>query len=305
MDDLTRDFYEERRHKWRRSAFWRGVLITLCVFVLLGVLVVILGGGPRFADHIAHVVLKGVIYNDPVLDATLKDVEENDKAKALILTISSPGGTTVGSEAVFERLRKISDKKPVVSVLGEVAASGGYIAAIGADHIIARGNTITGSIGVIMEYPDLTDLLTKVGITMQTIRSSEIKGGPSPFRKSTPEARAAEKVLIDESHQWFRGLVEDRRGLNGSKLDTVADGRVFTGRLALDLGLIDAIGGFDEAIEYLDSLDSIEAKLPVDTYALEYENVGLFGIVGKFLLRNGNLGRISGKSGPRLYSIAK
>lgn len=305
MDDLTRDFYEERRHKWRRSAFWRGVLITLSVFVLLGVLVVILGGGPRFADHIAHVVLKGVIYNDPVLDATLKDVEENEKAKALILTISSPGGTTVGSEAVFERLRKISDKKPVVSVLGEVAASGGYIAAIGADHIIARGNTITGSIGVIMEYPDLTDLLTKVGITMQTIRSSEIKGGPSPFRKSTPEARAAEKVLIDESHQWFRGLVEDRRGLNGSKLDTVADGRVFTGRLALDLGLIDAIGGFDEAIEYLDSLDSIEAKLPVDTYALEYENAGLFGIVGKFLLRNGNLGRISGKSGPRLYSIAK
>ena len=305
MDDLTRDFYEERRHKWRRSAFWRGVLITLSAFVLLGVLVVILGGGPRFADHIAHVVLKGVIYNDPVLDATLKDVEENDKAKALILTISSPGGTTVGSEAVFERLRKISDKKPVVSVLGEVAASGGYIAAIGADHIIARGNTITGSIGVIMEYPDLTDLLTKVGITMQTIRSSEIKGGPSPFRKSTPEARAAEKVLIDESHQWFRGLVEDRRGLNGSKLDTVADGRVFTGRLALDLGLIDAIGGFDEAIEYLDSLDSIETKLPVDTYALEYENAGLFGIVGKFLLRNGNLGRISGKSGPRLYSIAK
>ncbi|MDG1237099.1 MAG: signal peptide peptidase SppA [Amylibacter sp.] len=305
MDDLTRDFYEERRHKWRRSAFWRGVLITLSVFVLLGVLVVILGGGPRFADHIAHVVLKGVIYNDPVLDATLKDVEENEKAKALILTISSPGGTTVGSEAVFERLRKISDKKPVVSVLGEVAASGGYIAAIGADHIIARGNTITGSIGVIMEYPDLTDLLTKVGITMQTIRSSEIKGGPSPFRKSTPEARAAEKVLIDESHQWFRGLVEDRRGLDGSKLDTVADGRVFTGRLALDLGLIDAIGGFDEAIEYLDSLDSIEAKLPVDTYALEYENAGLFGIVGKFLLRNGNLGRISGKSGPRLYSIAK
>ena len=305
MDDLTRDFYEERRHKWRRSAFWRGVLITLSALVLLGVLVVILGGGPRFADHIAHVVLKGVIYNDPVLDATLKDVEENDKAKALILTISSPGGTTVGSEAVFERLRKISDKKPVVSVLGEVAASGGYIAAIGADHIIARGNTITGSIGVIMEYPDLTDLLTKVGITMQTIRSSEIKGGPSPFRKSTPEARAAEKVLIDESHQWFRGLVEDRRGLNGSKLDTVADGRVFTGRLALDLGLIDAIGGFDEAIEYLDSLDSIEAKLPVDAYALEYENVGLFGIVGKFLLRNGNLGRISGKSGPRLYSIAK
>jgi protease-4 len=305
MDDLTRDFYEERRRKWRRSAFWRGVFVTLGVFVLLGVLGAFLGGGPRYGDHIAHVDLQGVIYDDPILDAALKDVEENDSAKALILTISSPGGTTVGSEAVFERLRKISEKKPVVSVLGEVAASGGYIAAIGTDHIIARGNTITGSIGVIMEYPDVTDMLTKLGITMQTIRSSDVKGGPSPFRKTSPEARTAEKALIDESHDWFRGLVEERRGLSGEKLDGVADGRVFTGRLALELGLIDQIGGFDDAKEYLDSLDSVEAELPVDSYALEYEEGGFFGPVGKFLLENGTLERISGKTGPRLYSIAK
>ena len=305
MDDLTRDFYEERRRKWRRSAFWRGVLVSLSALLLIGVLGIILGGGPRFGDHIARVDLEGVIYDDPVLDATLKEVEENDNAKALILTISSPGGSTVGSEALFERLREISKKKPVVSVLGEVAASGGYIAAIGADYIIARGNTITGSIGVIMEYPDVTAMLTKLGITMQTVRSSDIKGGPSPFRRSTSEARAAQKVLIDESHDWFRGLVEDRRGLTGLKLDEVADGRVFTGRLALALGLVDAIGGFDDATEYLDSLDSIDTKLPVDTYALEYEKGGFLGSIGEFLLRNGGLERISGQSGPRLYSIAK
>lgn len=305
MDDLTRDFYEERRRKWRRSAFWRGVFVTLGVFVLLGVMGAFLGGGPRFGDHIAHVTIKGVIYDDPILDNALKDVQENDSAKALILSISSPGGTTVGSEAVFERLRKISEKKPVVAVLGEVAASGGYIAAIGTDHIIARGNTITGSIGVIMEYPDVTDLLERWGISMQTIRSSDIKGGPSPFRKSTPEALAAERALIDESYDWFRGLVEDRRGLSGEKLDEVADGRVFTGRLALELGLIDAIGGFDDATAYLDSLDSVEAKLPVDRYPLEYEESGIFGPLGKFLLKNGNLERISGQTGPRLYSIAK
>lgn len=305
MEALERDFYEERRRKWRRSAFWRGVFCTLGVFVLLGVIGAFFGGGPRFGDHIAHVDLQGVIYDDPILDAALKDVEENDNAKALILTISSPGGTTVGSEAVYERLRKISEKKPVVSVLGEVAASGGYIAAIGTDHIIARGNTITGSIGVIMEYPDMTDMLSKLGITMQTIRSSDIKGGPSPFRKSTPEARAAEQALIEESYVWFRSLVEERRNLSGAKLDNVADGRVFTGRLALDLGLIDQIGGFDAATEYLDSLDSVEAGLEVDTYVLNYEEGGFFGPLGKFLLKNGTLERISGQTGPRLYSIAK
>ncbi len=305
MEALERDFYEERRRKWRRSAFWRGVFVTLGVFVLLGVIGAWFGGGPRFGDHIARVDLTGVIYDDPVLEAALKKVAENDNAKALILTISSPGGTTVGSEAVYERLRKIAEKKPVVSVLGEVAASGGYIAAIGTDHIIARGNTITGSIGVIMEYPDVSDLLTKLGVTMQTIRSSDIKGGPSPFRKTSPEARAAEQALIDESFIWFRDLVEERRGLSGAKLDNVANGGVFTGRMALKLGLIDAIGGFDVATKYLDSHDSVDEGLPVDTYALEYEEDGFLGPVGKFLLKNGTLERISGKSGPRLYSIAK
>ncbi len=305
MEALERDFYEERRRKWRRSAFWRGVFVTLGVFVLLGVIGAWFGGGPRSGDHIARVDLTGVIYDDPVLDATLKRVEENDNAKALILTISSPGGTTVGSEAVYERLRKIAEKKSVVSVLGEVAASGGYIAAIGTDHIIARGNTITGSIGVIMEYPDVSDLLTRLGITMQTIRSSDIKGGPSPFRKTSPEARAAEQALIDESYTWFRDLVKERRGLSDVKLDEVANGGVFTGRMALKLGLIDAIGGFDVATQFLDSHDSVEEGLPVDTYALEYEEDGFLGPVGKFLLKNGSLGRISGKSGPRLYSIAK
>lgn len=302
---FERDFYEERRRKWRRSAFWRGVFCTLGLLVLIGVLGAWFGGGPRFGDHVAHVKINGIIRDDPVLDRTLKAVEKNDSAKALILSINSPGGTTVGSEAVYERLRRISSKKPVVAVLGEVAASGGYIAAIGTDHIIARGNTITGSIGVIMEYPDVTDLLTRVGISMQTIRSSDIKGGPSPFRKSSPEARAAEQALIDESYDWFRGLVEKRRNFTDPDLALVADGRVFTGRLALELGLIDAIGGLETAQEFLDSHESVKPGLPVDVYELDYDDGGFFGPVGKFLAKYGMLDRISGQTGPRLYSIAK
>lgn len=305
MTGFERDFYEERRRKWRRSAFWRGVFATLGLFIALTVVSVWFSGTPRFGDHIAHVALSGVIYDDPALDATLRQVEENNNVKALILTISSPGGTTVGSEAVHERLRRIAKVKPVVSVLGEVAASGGYIAAIGTDYIIARGNTITGSIGVIMEYPDVTDLMSTLGISMQTIRSSPLKADLTPYRKPSAKGLEAEQVLIDESYQWFRGLVEQRRNLTGAALDTVADGRVFTGRVALDLGLIDAIGGFDAATDYLDSLDSVKAGLPVDSYALEYEEGGFFGPVGKFLAENGMLGRISGQTGPRLYSIAK
>nr|WP_325253969.1 signal peptide peptidase SppA [Amylibacter sp.] len=305
MTGFERDFYEERRRKWRRSAFWRGVFATLGLFIAIIAVSVWFSGTPRFSDHIAHVDLSGVIYNDPELDATLREVEKNDSAKALILTISSPGGTTVGSEAVFERLRRIAKVKPVVSVLGEVAASGGYIAAIGTDYIIARGNTITGSIGVIMEYPDVTGLMSTLGISMQTIRSSPLKADLTPYRKASPKGLAVEQDLIDESYQWFRGLVEQRRNLTGAELDKVADGRVFTGRVALDLGLIDAIGGFDAATDYLDSLDSLKAGLPVDSYALDYQEGGIFGPVGKFLAENGMLGQISGQTGPRLYSIAK
>ncbi|GGA15710.1 signal peptide peptidase SppA [Neptunicoccus cionae] len=305
MTGFERDFYEERRRKWRRSAFWRGVLATLGLLVALIVLATWLSGTPRFSDHIAHVDLSGVIYDDPLMDETLRMVEESDSVKALIISISSPGGTTVGSEALYERLRKIAQTKPVVSVLGEVAASGGYIAALGTDHIIARGNTVTGSIGVIMEYPDVTDLMSTLGINMQTIRSSELKADLTPYRKASPEGLAAEQQLIDESYQWFRGLVEERRELTGAALDRVADGRVFTGRVALELGLIDAIGGFDEATKYLDSLDSLIADLPVDPYTPDYQDSGFFAPVGKFLAKNGMLGRFSAQSGPRLYSIAK
>lgn len=302
---FERDFYEERRRKWRRSAFWRGVLATLGVLVLLIAIGIWTSGGPRLSAHIAQVNLNGVIYDDPILDEALKSVEENESAKALILKISSPGGTTVGSEAVFERVRMIAEKKPVVAVLGEVAASGGYIAAISADHIIARGNTITGSVGVIMEYPDVTDLMARLGIAMETVRSSELKAEGSPFRKTTAAGRVAEQELIDDSYAWFRGLVGERRNLTGSALDQVTDGRVFTGRIAHELGLVDEIGGTEKARTYLESLRGLKEDLPIDEYVLEYEEGGFLGPVGKFLSQNSVLRQFSGAQGPRLYSHAK
>ena len=143
----------------------------------------------------------------------------------------------------------------MVAVLGEIAASGGYIAAVAADHVIARGNTLTGSIGVILEYPNFSDLLDEIGVEIETIRSSNLKGGTSPLRDASPEERALEEALVEDSYQWFRGLVSERRNLSGGALDRVANGRVFTGRLALSAELIDEIGGMDAAEAWLEETD--------------------------------------------------
>ncbi len=304
---FERDFYEERRRKWRRSAFWKGfILASVLVIGFIGLVSVLAGGkGHPAGPQIARFFLDDVITDNPERDALLAEMAEDADVKALILRINSPGGTTAGSEALFDSIRKIAAEKPVVAVMSEVAASGAYIAAIASDHIIARGNTVTGSIGVIMEYPDVTGLMDKIGVEMQTIRSSEIKGGPSPFRPLSDAARAEEMALIEDANQWFRGLVSQQRGLTGPALDAVATGGVFSGRQALQNGLIDAIGGEDEALAYLESLDPSLADQPVKTWELAPKDGGILGALGLKLGINPLFTGLSGKTGPRLYSLKR
>jgi protease-4 len=302
MDVLERDFYEERRRKWRRSAFWRGFLIASVIALVLSL------PGLREAfraasAQIARVDISGVISEDVAREKLLADLLESDNVRAVILRINSPGGTTAGAEALYADIRRLAEEKPVVAVLGEVAASGGYIAAIAADHIIGRGNTLTGSIGVILEYPDLTEVMDRLGIGLETVRSSELKAEPSPFRPTNPAARARDEALVEESYQWFRGLVGERRGLEGVALETVANGGVLTGRLALDSGLIDAIGGEVEAIDWLESQNAGLGELPVRDWAVEEEGSILGGIVGRITPTGGILGEISRIAGPKLYSL--
>ncbi|MER2509617.1 signal peptide peptidase SppA [Amaricoccus sp.] len=304
MDVLERDFYEERRRKWRRSAFWRGFFVASA----LGLLVAAIAWRDeigRATDQVARFEISGVIIDDPGRDALLADIADSDNVKALLLRINSPGGSTAGSEALFASLRAVAAKKPVVAVLGEVAASGGYIAAIGADHIVARGNSATGSIGVILEYPDFTDLMARLGIGIETVRSSELKAEPSPFRPTNPAARALDQAMIDESYGWFRGLVGERRGLEGARLDAVATGAVFTGRVALDRGLIDEIGGEPEAIAWLESRDATLTDLPTADWEQESEETFLGGLLGLSGSSGGILGEISTRIGPKLYSLMR
>ncbi|MFO1207963.1 MAG: signal peptide peptidase SppA [Amaricoccus sp.] len=302
MDALERDFYEERRRKWRRSAFWRGFLVAAVLAAIIGIWA---GSGAleRSGRQIARFEVGGVISDDPERDRLLDEIAEDANVRAVIVRINSPGGTTAGSEALYDALRRVAAKKPVVAELAEVAASGGYVAAIAADHIVGRGNTLTGSIGVIMEYPDLTQVMAKLGVGLETVRSSELKGEPSPFRPTSPAAQARDAALVADSYQWFRGLVGERRVLAGEKLDAVANGAVFTGRLALAGGLIDEIGGEPEALAWLESRDATLAGLPVRDWKVERDGPLAERLLGEIGPTGGILGEISVRLAPKLYSI--
>ncbi len=302
MDPITRDFYEERRRKWRRSAFWRGFLVAAVIVGLLAFWFA--RDGVEYArSHVARFAVTGIITDDPDRDQVLRDIAEDDHVKALVVRVNSPGGSTAGSEALFASLRGVAAKKPVVAEMGEVAASGGYVAAIAADHIVARGNTLTGSIGVIMEYPDLTQVMDRLGVSLETVRSSELKAEPSPFRPTNPAARARDEAMVAESFGWFRSLVGERRGLSGNALDAVATGGVFTGRVALENGLIDEIGGEPEAIAWLESREPGLGALPVRDWEVERDEPLAGRLLGKIMSSGGILGEISRWGGAKLYSI--
>jgi protease IV len=302
LDALERDFYEERRRKWRRSAFWRGFLVAA---FLAGILAAWFGSDAvsLATAQVARVEVNGLITDDPDRDAMLREIADSDNVQAMIVRVNSPGGTTAGSEALYASIREVAARKPVVAVMGEVAASGGYVASIAADHIVGRGNTLTGSIGVIMEYPDLTGVMAKLGIALETVRSSELKAEPSPFRPTNPAARARDEAMVADSYAWFRGLVAERRGLSGNALDAAANGGVFTGRLALENGLIDEIGGEPEAIAWLESRNAGLADLPVRDWEVERDEPLAARLLGKIAPTGGILGEISLRTAPKLYSI--
>lgn len=304
MDVFERDFYEERRRSWRRSAFWKGFLVAAILAGIIAALSLPAAIEAR-REHVARYSVSGVITDDPDRDRLIADLAKDDAVRAVILRINSPGGTTAGSEALYETLRAVAGRKPVVAVMSEVAASGGYVAAIAADHIVARGNTLTGSIGVIMEYPDLTGLIDRLGIGVETVRSSDLKAEPSPFRPVNPEARARDEAMIADSYDWFRGLVGERRGLAGAELDSVANGGVFSGRQALRSGLIDEIGGEPEALAWLESRGEGLGDLPVRERSVERDDGIVAGILGRVASTGGILTEISTWTGAKLYSIMR
>ena len=242
---------------------WRWIALGLLAVAALVVLAALFGNDEPHEDHIARLNVKGLITGQQSQLDLIRKLKIDDNVKAMIVRIDSPGGTTAGSEALYLELRAFAATKPAVAVMDTVAASGGYIAAIATDHIVARGNTITGSIGVIFSYPDISALLGTVGVKMEELKSGEFKAEPSPFKPASEKVKQVSMAMVEDGFVWFKGLVSDRRKLTAERTAILSDGRVYTGRQALKEGLIDALGGEDEAIAWLSSEKKIAKDLPV------------------------------------------
>ncbi len=245
----------------RRLRIWQGIgIVAVCAAVLiLGARMSVMVHG----DHIARLWVDGVIYDDVARDELIAELAQDDSVKAVLLRINSPGGTVVGGEALYRNLRKLSEQKPVVAVMGEVAASAGYMTAIAADHIVAREGTITGSIGVLMQTANVTGLMDKIGVKPIVIKSAPLKATPNPMEEMTPEMREATQNVIMDMYDMFVAMVSERRGLAMEETLKLADGRIFTGRQAKEAGLIDETGGEDSALAWLKAEKNIADGLDI------------------------------------------
>jgi protease-4 len=252
-----------RRRLRRRLGLWR-LLAVLAVLVAVGAWVWRADvAGVAVGPHVALVAVEGPIFDDPERNAFLRALAEDDAVRAVMLRINSPGGSVAGSEALYAALRAVAETKPLVAVMGELAASGGYIAALAADHIVARGGTLTGSIGVVAEFPNIAGLLDSVGVEVNQVASGPLKAEPSPFRSPREGVLAAQRTLIADSYAWFLGLVAERRGIDPDRARDLGDGRVYTGRQAAEAGLIDALGGPPEARAWLADARDVSRDLPL------------------------------------------
>ncbi len=265
------DHIVDRRRMRRKLAFWR-VLTVLVAIAAVGAVAIALGGRTLSTvgtDQIARVTIRGLIRGDQDRVEALERLAKARYARAVIIHVDSPGGTTAGSEQLHKALRLVSAQKPTVVVVDGLAASGGYIAAMASDHIIAQDTSLVGSIGVLFQYPNVADLLKTIGVKIEAIKSSPLKAAPSGYEPTSPEARAAIESIVMDSYAWFRGMVGERRNLTGETLDRVTDGRVFTGRQAINLKLIDEIGDEQTAIDWLAKEKGIAAKTPVRDWKLQ------------------------------------
>lgn len=274
----------DRRRLRRSLTLWRILAVVLGIAAIAAL--AWQADGRKRQNHLARISVEGIITGDQKTLDLLKEVKEAKQVQAVILRIDSPGGTTAGAEAVYEAVRKISAEKPVVAVMDTVAASGGYITAIAADRIVARGNTITGSIGVIFSFPEVSRLLDTVGIKMEELKSGDLKAEPSPYRPVSDKVRSVSMELVRDGYEWFTGLVAERRQLPMERVRELSDGRVYSGRQAMATKLIDELGGEEAAVAWLSREKSIAANLPiVDWRPRSERDISGLGFASGILLR--------------------
>ncbi|KQZ97848.1 Clp protease [Mesorhizobium sp. Root157] len=268
---LRADDLIDRRRLRRKLTFWRAAAMAVAAIGLIAFAAWVYddeftGTG---ATHIAKVKIEGTITEDEELLGRLEKIRQSPRVAGVILQIDSPGGTTAGGEAIYEEVRKIAAEKPVVASVGTLAASAGYMIASAADHIVARKSSIVGSIGVLIQFPDVTGLMDKIGVKLEEVKSSPLKAEPSPFNPTTEDERTMVRKLIMDSYDWFVGIVAERRQMTRPQVLALADGSIFTGRQALENKLVDAVGGEDVALDWL-ATKGVDTKLKV----IEWKDTG-------------------------------
>lgn len=270
-----------RRRLRRRLALWRVLAIAVGTAFVIGAVAVATGNNPFAArDHVLRVTLTGIVFDDPVLLDGLAEAANNPATQAVLIVIDTPGGTTTGGEAIYREVRRIVDNDiPVVAVIRTVGASAGYLVAMATDRIYALETSITGSIGVLLETAEISGLLERLGIESESFASGPLKGQPSPLRPITDEARDATQALIDDVHAWFFEIFVERRGLEVAAARELADGRAYSGRQALALDLIDAIGGEREALQWLSETRGVPWETPVVDLDLDDQPDGFFDLI--------------------------
>lgn len=290
----------DRRRLRRRLSLWR-TLAVLAGLIVFGVLAFRSADGLGLVGtkQIARITVEGIITEDRDQLTMLKKISEAKHVAGVIVFVNSPGGTTTGGEALFEGLRNLAKAKPVVAQFGTVAASAAYIAGLATDHIVARGNSITGSVGVIFQWAEVSQLLDKLGVRMNEVKSGPLKANPSPFQPLDEPGRVVTEQMVAESKHWFVNLVASRRSIDTGGVAGLEQGRVFSGREALGLKLIDEIGGEAEAVQWLEQKRSVPKGLKVVDWKpkreSEWSALGALGQAMGYFLGDrlaGELGRL-------------
>lgn len=268
---LDADAIVDRRRLRRKLTFWRVSALIVVLLAVVGAIAALVPGTHLLPQrgYVARLEIKGLIRGNRDRVEALAKLAKSNAAKAVIIHVNSPGGTTAGSQQLYDSLRALQAKKPTVVVVDGLAASGAYIASLCCEHIIAEDTSLVGSIGVLFQYPNFTEALKTLGVKVESIKSSPLKAAPSGYEPTSPEARKAVEAIVLDSYEWFKNLVKMRRNMNDAQLAAVADGRVFTGRQALPLKLVDGLGNEKTAIAWLEKVKNVPANLPVRDYSLQ------------------------------------
>ncbi len=260
---LEADLLLDRRRLKRRLVFWRVVAVLAILGAAAYATSQATPGGFVSHEHVTRINVSGVITADRKLVEAVRDLAKDSSVAAVVLSVDSPGGSVGGGESLHDALERVAAVKPVVTVMGGLAASAGYMISLPAARIFANNATLTGSIGVILETANVGGLLDKVGVTSDAIISGPLKDQPSYTHALSPAGRDYLQTIVGDLFGQFVTMVAQARHMDESRVRELADGRAYTGRQALALGLVDAIGGEPEAREWLEKERGVKASLPI------------------------------------------